>query len=132
MNVARRVSDDPNKEHYFRRNLRLTNDPANPAIRNHSEELWILLYRWNPLDSLDPLIAFSDKEIAFVRLPFRFRVSAETGGRDRANILAIDKLRAIRNRRNDPDDQTFFEEFDMAVTAYKNWRLAQKEERGMF
>lgn len=127
MNVSRKVDGDSDNWNYFRRNLRLIGDPAKRAIREASEERRMLLYRRNPHDSMGQLVDFNE-ELAFARFPHRFRVLGETGDHSRVNILARGEMRAIRHRKNDPDGQSFLEEFDMAITAYRNWRLVRKAE----
>ena len=87
---------------YFRRNLRLGDEPKKGSIRREPVELRLRLYRRRPQDPRDPFVSLTEEEVALARLPYRYRVLAETGGHGRVKILAIDELRAIRHRLGFP------------------------------
>ena len=111
---------------YFRKNLRLIGDPQKRALRRTSEEIWLLLFRRQPDDPMDPLAAYIEEEVGFARLPYRYRILAETGDRARVKILARDELRTIRNKSGNANGETFFKEFDDAMGQYRKWHVSRK------
>ena len=122
-----RIVKSEGDDRYFRKNLRLNDDSQKRALRGKSEELWLQLFRRQPEDPMDPLAAFTEEEVAFARMPFRFRILAETGDRARVKILARDELRTIRYKSGNPNDESFYKEFDEAVEQYRNWHLNMKK-----
>ena len=78
---------------------------------------------------MDPFLAISEEAIAFAHLPYRYRVLSETGVLARSKVLERDALRKIRHRQDDTEDNTFYEEFDMAVAAYQQWNLSRRGSR---
>ena len=86
----------------------LGDDPKKGAIGRASGELWLRLYRRQPQDLRDPYVAFTEEEVAFARLQYRYRVLAETGDQARVKILARGELRAIRHRLGSPPWQILF------------------------
>ena len=125
-----RVVKTEGDDKYFRRNLRLGDDPKKRAIGRASGELRLRLYRRHPQDPRDPFLSFTEEEeVAFARLPYRYRVPAETGDHDRVKISAMCELRAIRHHLGFPHGKSFYPEFDNAANAYRDWETTQYEER---
>ena len=128
---ARSVVYNEGDGKYFRRNPRLNGESKKRATRRASEELRMLLFRPQRQGRLDPFLAFTVEEVAFARLPYRYRVLAETGDRARVKILAWGGLRSIRHRLGLPGDRSFYHEFNSAVSACRDWHNAQYDARPM-